>query len=572
MRKQASTRGNVGWCRGLLTAIIVVGFAVWPATSRADASPPSGAYVPADLQSAYDIDTSQVVNVTVAVVAAFGYPNIESDLATYRSQFSLSPCTLDSGCLTVLNQSGQMSPLPPVGSGQDGAGWMVQTALALDMVSATCPSCKLLVVEANEDSHDDLILAHVAAANTGAKVIIETFGWDFDPTMDTAADAELDVPGVSVLASSQNGYDDMGAGSLFPATSQFVIGVSQTVLTKNGSTRGWGETASTLGGSACNTSIAKPSFQQAIATQCAGRAASDIAAVGDTSTPVAIFVAGQGDWMGVATGAVMIAGGILAQSGHAGVGPDFFYTHASSLHDVTSGSDGTCASGATILCRASTGWDGPTGNGTLDERALEAIPPPDAGTDAGGATSQDGGMDGTIGAGADAAGTLEDAGFSGLADGSAAAGVDATSLGADGDTSAAPDAGPLDATLQDAAIMETVDAEGASIDAGSGVAAHDAAASVDAGESVADSAASAHADAQTSDSGSSPGELADSGGSTIETPAAASSSGCSCKLAAPGGTGASPGLLAVAAAVFALGRRRRRHAAVPCGGGARDSG
>ena len=37
------------------------------------------------------------------------------------------------------------------------------------------------------------------------------------------------------------------------------------------------------------------------------------------------------------------------------------YSHATSLFDVTSGSNGSCGN---IPCNATTGWDGPTGLGT----------------------------------------------------------------------------------------------------------------------------------------------------------------------------------------------------------------
>jgi hypothetical protein len=44
-----------------------------------------------------------------------------------------------------------------------------------------------------------------------------------------------------------------------------------------------------------------------------------------------------------------------------GAGPSFPYSHTGSLFDVTSGSNGACG---TYLCRAATGYDGPTGLGT----------------------------------------------------------------------------------------------------------------------------------------------------------------------------------------------------------------
>src|SRR5580692_8375970 len=111
--------------------------------AQLDAAPlvtPPG-YGPSDLQSAYDLDVSASVDATVAVVEAYGYANLESDLAGYRAQFGLPACTVASGCLTIVNQTGQPSPLP--GDAPAGDDWTVETALDIDMASAACPSCKI---------------------------------------------------------------------------------------------------------------------------------------------------------------------------------------------------------------------------------------------------------------------------------------------------------------------------------------------------------------------------------------------------------------------------------------------
>ncbi|HUJ58650.1 MAG TPA: hypothetical protein VLX92_09160, partial [Kofleriaceae bacterium] len=94
---------------------------------------PSG-YGPADLASAYNIPTQLAPGATVGLIGAYGYANIESDLAMYRSTFGLPPCTIASGCLTVLNQEGQPSPLP--GAPPPNDDWTQETALDMDMASA----------------------------------------------------------------------------------------------------------------------------------------------------------------------------------------------------------------------------------------------------------------------------------------------------------------------------------------------------------------------------------------------------------------------------------------------------
>src|SRR6201999_3941452 len=110
---------------------------------------PSG-FGPADLTSAYKLNASITSTATIAIVDAFNYANAASDLATYRSQFGLPACTVASGCLTIVNQNGAASPLPA--APPSGDDWNLEAALDLDMASAACPTCHLLLVEAQDDS------------------------------------------------------------------------------------------------------------------------------------------------------------------------------------------------------------------------------------------------------------------------------------------------------------------------------------------------------------------------------------------------------------------------------------
>src|SRR5579859_71307 len=102
-------------------------------------------YQPADLQGAYNLpSTTNGAGQTVAVVDAFDDPNAEADLQVYRSQFGLPTCTTANGCFQKVNQFGQPSPLPA----PDTTGWSVEESLDIDMVSAICPNCHIILVEA----------------------------------------------------------------------------------------------------------------------------------------------------------------------------------------------------------------------------------------------------------------------------------------------------------------------------------------------------------------------------------------------------------------------------------------
>jgi hypothetical protein len=86
---------------------------------------PSG-LTPNDLASAYALDAQRQSAAAIAIVVAFHYPDAASDLATYRAQFGLPPCSVASGCLTIVNDHGATSPLP----GTSNADWNVEAALA----------------------------------------------------------------------------------------------------------------------------------------------------------------------------------------------------------------------------------------------------------------------------------------------------------------------------------------------------------------------------------------------------------------------------------------------------------
>ena len=103
-------------------------------------STPSG-YGPTALRSAYNVTGAGSSNTIVAIVDAYGYTNAEADLATYRSTYGLPACTTANGCFSKVNENGTKTSYPA----QD-TGWAQETALDLDMVSAMCPNCKILLV------------------------------------------------------------------------------------------------------------------------------------------------------------------------------------------------------------------------------------------------------------------------------------------------------------------------------------------------------------------------------------------------------------------------------------------
>jgi subtilase family serine protease len=318
---------------------------------------------PSDLQSAYATPATGGAGVTVAIVDAFGYNNAEADLQVYRAQYGLPTCTTGNGCFRKVNQNGRAGPYPA----QD-AGWADETALDLDMVSAMCPNCHILLVEANNNGNGNLAIGVNTAVAMGASVVSNSYGGGEGGSQ--AQESAYEHPGVAITAST----GDSGFGAQFPATDPQVIAVGGTHLVKDGSTRGWTETAWGGGGSGCSTVYAKPAWQVNVTDAlCTKRMEADVSAVADPSTGVAVYGPANfgfhSSWLvfGGTSVAAPLIGGMLGSSGnYTGEGAELTYELYAGNHavvnDVTGGHNGSC--GGTYFCTAGTGYDGPTGLGT----------------------------------------------------------------------------------------------------------------------------------------------------------------------------------------------------------------
>jgi subtilase family serine protease len=369
---------------------------------------------PTDFASAYNIPSGLTGTPTVAIVDAQDDPNAESDLAVYRKQFGLPACTTANGCFKKVSQTGSTTGLPT-----GDTGWGGEISLDLDMVSAVCPNCKILLVEAASAGDDLYTAVDYAASVSGVVAISNSWSGGEDSTI-TGYEKYFQHSGIFITVAA--GDSDTGAG--YPTTSAYVTAVGGTTLVKNSSTRGWTETvwdtSSSEGtGSGCSAYIAQPSFQTTTLTTCAKRAESDLSAVADPNTGVAVYdtyggsSAGASGWevYGGTSAATPIVAALFAYLGKATTATNAYsYSNTANFYDVTSGSNGSCSSDKKI-CTAGVGWDGPTGNGTPNAGAIYGTttppPPADAGTDSG---SKDSGTDsGTKDSGTDS-GTKADAG------------------------------------------------------------------------------------------------------------------------------------------------------------------
>jgi subtilase family serine protease len=328
----------------------------------AAALPPG--YGPAQLRSAYHLPATGGKGQTVAVIDAGGDPQAAADLAVYRATYHLPPCTTATGCFRQVNQHGKPNPLP------HDRRWGPEISLDLDMVSAACPSCHILLTDASNATFADLAAAVDTAARLGATEISNSYGADEQDGM-RRFEAAYRHPRVAVVAAS----GDAGYGvPSFPAVLTTVIAAAGTTLTRAHTPRGWAEQAwhsdGGATGSGCSAWISKPPWQHD--PHCPGRMTADIAADADPNTGPAIYdthdhlgwtIAG-----GTSAAAPFIAG-VIALAGHPALFPTaaYLYTHHAALHDITTGTNalpGGSHCGGDYQCHALPGYDGPTGNGT----------------------------------------------------------------------------------------------------------------------------------------------------------------------------------------------------------------
>ena len=338
------------------------------AAASPDSIPSGYGYGPSDLQSAYNLTSASAADgagETVAVVDAYNDPTAASDLAAYRSAAGLPAVP----SFEQVNQEGQTSPLPAAAPSDDD--WTLEESLDLDMVSAACPLCNIVLVEADDDSGNGLYVAENTAASV-AGYVSNSWGGSESST-DTTYDSEyFDHPGDVITASA----GDSDYGVIYPATSPNVVAVGGTSLSTASNSRGWSESVWNDGGgegtgSGCSAYEPQPSWQSALdlPSGCSNRIDDDVSADADPDTGLAVYDTSNGDggWneVGGTSASSPFLAAAFALAGNPGESPaDDIYSNTGDFYDVTSGSNGSCS--PDYLCTAEAGYDGPTGIGTPD--------------------------------------------------------------------------------------------------------------------------------------------------------------------------------------------------------------
>ena len=346
----------------------------------------SAGYTPCNLRAAYELTALSAKDGngnTVAVVDPGDDPNAAADLNVYRSTYGIAMCTTKNPCFTKVNQDGVAGsyPAPDTGDAQE-------ISLDLDMVSAICPKCHILLVEANSNGFGDLGTAVGEAVTLGAKVVSDSWGTG-EFSGETGWDGNVDHPGVAITFSSGDGA--YAGGVQYPSASPYVTSVGGTEVTPAANSRGWTEKAWVTpgkppaqgSGSGCSAYEPRPSWQAGAG--CAARTTADVSAVAANVLSYDTYMAGG--WyfsFGTSVSSPIIAGlyGLANNPASITIPASAAYAApAADLHDITSGSTGTCTppASAGYLCKAGKGYDGPTGVGTphgIGAFQVPGTPPP----------------------------------------------------------------------------------------------------------------------------------------------------------------------------------------------------
>lgn len=211
---------------------------------------PAG-YNPAQIRHAYGFDqlTGNGAGQTIAIIDAYDDPTIANDLRAFDQAFGLPDPTF-----VKVNQKGSTGGMP-----SPNASWALETSLDVEWAHAIAPGAKIVLVEAKTSGYSDLMAAVDTAVNKmGAHVVSMSWGGP-DWSSETGYDSHFNKNGVVFTAAS----GDNGSGSIYPATSPYVVAVGGTSLVLDSSgNRLQSETAWYMSGGGYSFYENEPGYQK----------------------------------------------------------------------------------------------------------------------------------------------------------------------------------------------------------------------------------------------------------------------------------------------------------------------
>jgi subtilase family serine protease len=227
-------------------------------------APPVGRETPASLACVYGfVKATKGCNPTTAttvatggsklvlIVDAYDDPTATNDLTVYSQQFGLPAVT--SSNFEVVYAGGSKPPQDSTG------GWELEESLDIEMAHAMAPGAKVILVEANSNSTDDLLSAEtvaagLAAAAGGGEV---TNSWGEGEFSGESSYEKMFVAKNTVFFASTGD----SAGTIFPSVLQNVVGAGGTTINRNAKHDFISQTTWTEGGGGSSSGIKIPKYQ-----------------------------------------------------------------------------------------------------------------------------------------------------------------------------------------------------------------------------------------------------------------------------------------------------------------------
>ena len=350
----------------------------------AASSTPVNGYTPTQMRAAYGFDSLKAdgAGQTIAIVDAYDDPTAASDLAVFSKEFQLpSMNTPDNSsacphpCFRVVYASGSRPAT-------DG-GWALETSLDVQWAHAIAPGADIVLVEANDAYLSSLLTAVDVAVSRHASVVSMSWGAK-DFYSESGYDSHFKVAGVSFVAAS----GDSGNGTIYPATSPFVLAVGGTTLQLDPSGTWLSETAWSGSGGGASKFEAEPGYQSSfpIPNTRGKRGSPDVAYNADPNTGVPVYDStpynGSSGWWqvgGTSAGApqwaalialadelrvsakktTMLSTNSLSSPFYTAAGSAKKFNPYGAYNDILAGSNGTCKT-----CYATAGYDFVTGLGS----------------------------------------------------------------------------------------------------------------------------------------------------------------------------------------------------------------
>jgi subtilase family serine protease len=253
-------------------------------------------FTPTQIRSAYGLNLlpNQATlgkGITIAIIIAYHYANLQSDLNTYCSRYGLPSTTLN-----IVNLAGSTS----------NASWALEECLDVQMVHVMAPYANIIVVEAATNSTTDIWIAIAEAITMNPSVISMSFSlpeYSGIIALDTTFSAASNIAFVAATGDT----DTIG----YPATSPNVIAAGGSTLTVTATGTRLLETTWTSAGAGPSLFFTAPSYQAGLTSPPTNRNIPDIAMDSNPSTGVMVYSSINGGYVilgGTSLSTPLIAG------------------------------------------------------------------------------------------------------------------------------------------------------------------------------------------------------------------------------------------------------------------------